>query len=495
MRAMFSISCFVGHAKPWMSRPHWGAMALCGVLLLPGCIAEDGQQAPSTAPPNFIVVLVDDQGWNGTSVEMVPGDSLSRSDYHETPHLEAFAAEGMRFSQAYAGAPVCAPSRYSVQFAKTPARLSLIRVGMNSDHIDHKGWWSPPRGLKSVDSTYVAAHFGKWGMGGLPEHLGYDVSDGPLQNREGGFVNNRTQWTPEVKEDPKRIGELTDKAVAFMRAQAEAERPFYLQVSHWAVHANLESTAERLAKYESKPPGAQQVSPGFAAMTEDLDHGFGRLLDELEVLGLSDNTYVFYMSDNGSVPNIPGAVKYERSYNHPLSRGKWDALEGGVRVPLMVRGPGIPANAHRTVPVSGVDLLPTILALAGAEEGFVSEMDSIDGGSFAGVLSGDEVEVHRPVEGLYFHVPYRNGIALKRPHSAVRQGDFKLVLFQDDGEARLYNLSDDVGERVDLSEAMPEKTEAMRADLMAYLSSVRAPRWQEGITWKQDPLESFNSVH
>ena len=479
----------------WSSSPRVAGVALGMALLWSGCQTAEVQSRAEAAPPNFIVVLVDDQGWNGTSVEMVPGDSLSRSDYHETPHLEAFAAEGMRFSQAYAGAPVCAPSRYSVQFAKTPARLSLIRVGMNSDHIDHEGWWSPPRGLKALNANYVAAHFGKWGMGSVPEQVGYDVSDGPHQNRAGGFVNDRTQWDPSVKEDPKRINELTDKAIGFMRDQTEADRPFYLQVSHWAVHANLEATAERLAKYESKTPGAQQISPGFAAMTEDLDAGFGRLMDEVEALGLSDNTYVFYMSDNGSVPNIPGARKYDRSYNYPLSRGKWDAMEGGVRVPLMVRGPGIEANAHRSVPVSGVDLLPTILTLAGAESEFVSALDSIDGGSFAGVLQADEVEVQRPVEGLFFHVPYRNGIAFKRPHSAVRQGDFKLVLFQDDGEVRLYDLSTDIGEQVDLSEAMPEKANAMRSDLMAYLSSVRAPRWQEGITWKNDPIATFNSVH
>jgi arylsulfatase A-like enzyme len=161
----------------------------------------------------------------------------------------------------------------------------------------------------------------------------------------------------------------------------------------------------------------------------------------------------------------------------------------------MVRGPGISANAHRSVPVSGVDLLPTVLELAGAEAEFVSALDSIDGGSFAGVLRADEVEVQRPVQGLYFHVPYRNGIAFKRPHSAVRQGDFKLVLFQDDGEVRLYDLSADIGEQVNLADALPDKADAMRSDLIAYLSSVRAPRWQEGITWKKDPLATFNSVH
>ena len=114
---------------------------MASVFGLAGC-GSDSTSASPEGRRNFVVVLVDDQGWNGTSVEMVPGDSLSRSDYHETPHLEEFAEEGMRFSEAYAAAPVCAPSRYAIQFGKTPARLSLVRVGMNSDHIDHEKGWS-----------------------------------------------------------------------------------------------------------------------------------------------------------------------------------------------------------------------------------------------------------------------------------------------------------------------------------------------------------------
>ena len=180
-----------------------------------------------------------------------------RSDYHETPHLERFAAEGMRFSEAYAAAPVCAPSRYAIQFGKTPARLSLVRVGMNSDHIDHEQGWSVPKALKAMDSLYVAAHFGKWGMGSSPEVMGYDASDGATQNREGGFVNNRSQWDARVKEDPKRIMDVTQKGVAFMREQGGAERPFYLQLSHWR-STNLEATAASLAKFEAKPRGAQR---------------------------------------------------------------------------------------------------------------------------------------------------------------------------------------------------------------------------------------------
>ena len=170
----------------------------------------------SEPSPNFILILTDDQGWNGTSVQMMNDEPLSKSDYHETPNLENLASQGMRFSHAYASAPVCAPSRYSIQFGKTPARLSLIRVGMNSDHIQHETWTSIPKALKSINPNYVAAHFGKWGMGSHPEVLGYDQSDGSTQNKEGGFVNNKSQWDYTTMKDPKRIFSLTDQAVHFL---------------------------------------------------------------------------------------------------------------------------------------------------------------------------------------------------------------------------------------------------------------------------------------
>ena len=145
-------------------------------------------------PPNFILVLADDQGWNGTSVKMMHDEHGSKSDYFETPNLELLAEKGIRFSDAYSSAPVCAPSRYSIQFGKTPARLSLIRVGMNTDHINHEGFISIPQALKKINSQYRAAHFGKWGMGSHPSVFGYDISDGATKNKDGGFDNNKNQW-------------------------------------------------------------------------------------------------------------------------------------------------------------------------------------------------------------------------------------------------------------------------------------------------------------
>lgn len=445
----------------------------------------------SNNSPNFIFILVDDQGWNGTSVQMMNTEPLSKSDYHSTPNLEKLASRGIRFSNAYASAPVCAPSRYSIQFGKTPARMSFIRVGMSSSHINHKELVSIPKALKKINKEYVAAHFGKWGIGSIPETLGYDYSDGPTKNKDGGFVNDRTQWNHVSVEDPKNIFSITQKAVVFMEKNTIEKKPFYLQISHYAVHASIQSKKETFLNQAKKPLGAQHINPGFAAMTEDLDKGLGIILDKISQLGIQDNTYVIYMSDNGSVPNIPGAKKYTKSYNYPLKRGKWDALEGGLRVPLVIAGPGIEFGNESQVPVSGSDILPTIKDLAGKSN---FKLNEIDGGSFKSILlDPSKLKVKREVDGIFFHVPYKNGIALKRPHSAVRKGDFKLVKFQDNGELFLYNLTVDKKESQNLVYHNPKKAKELEKLLMNYLKEVHAPKWQEGITWKGLPLSEINS--
>ena len=445
----------------------------------------------SNNSPNFIFILVDDQGWNGTSVQMMNTEPLSKSDYHSTPNLEKLASRGIRFSNAYASAPVCAPSRYSIQFGKTPARMSFIRVGMSTSHINHKELVSIPKALKKINKEYVAAHFGKWGIGSIPETLGYDYSDGPTKNKDGGFVNDKTQWNHISVEDPKNIFSITQKAVDFMEKNTNEKKPFYLQISHYAVHASIQSKKETFLNQAKKPLGAQHINPGFAAMTEDLDKGLGIILDKISQLGIQDNTYVIYMSDNGSVPNIPGAKKYTKSYNYPLKRGKWDALEGGLRVPLVIAGPGIEFGNESQVPVSGSDILPTIKDLAGKSN---FKLNEIDGGSFKSILlDPSKLKVKREVDGIFFHVPYKNGIALKRPHSAVRKGDFKLVKFQDNGELFLYNLTIDKKESQNLVYHNPKKAKELEKLLMNYLKEVRAPKWQEGITWKGLPLSEINS--
>ena len=197
-------------------------------MLIISCKSDEHSAEKDELPvhPNFILVLADDQGWNGTSVKMMSSENGSRSYYHETPNLELLSQRGMRFSDAYASAPVCAPSRYSIQFGKSPARLSLIRVGMNTDHIDHDGFTSIPKALKKINNQYRTAHFGKWGMGSDPFVLGYDVSDGPTKNRDGNFDNDRSQWNNVLKEDPKHIFSLTNRAIDFISSSVVEKNLF-----------------------------------------------------------------------------------------------------------------------------------------------------------------------------------------------------------------------------------------------------------------------------
>ena len=290
------------------------------LFILYGC--KSAPTKVNKKSPNFIIILADDQGWNGTSVQMMDEEIRSKSDYHQTPNLEALAKRGMRFSSAYASAPVCSPSRYSIQFGQTPARLKMIRVGMNTNHINHQTALTIPKLLKSIDPNYTAAHFGKWGIDVDPSVLGYDYSDGITGNKEGGFSyksSKKIQWGNTITEDPKKIFSTTQSAIDFIESQAKSKMPFFLQVSHYAVHSDIMAREETLEKYKNKAKGRYQKHEGFAAMTEDLDAGVGLLLDRVKALGLEGDTYIIYTSDNGAVPIMPPKRFYKQGSNFPLS--------------------------------------------------------------------------------------------------------------------------------------------------------------------------------
>lgn len=449
----------------------------------------------TTNSPNFIVILVDDQGWNGTSVQMLDTEPLSKSDYHQTPHLEKLANNGMRFSSAYASAPVCSPSRYAIQLGQTPARLRMIRVGMNTNHINHKTPFTIPKLLKEINPNYKTAHFGKWGIDVNPSVLGYDESDGITGNKDGGFdyKNHKKQWRNNISEDPKKIFSTTNSAIDFIERQADNKAPFFLQISHYAVHSNIMMREATLDKYQELPKGKYQNHTGFAAMTEDLDAGLGLLLDKIKALGLENETYIIYTSDNGAVPIMPPRMRYINGSNTPLSRGKWDAMEGGIRVPFIIAGPKIKAGIESRVPISFSDLLPSIIDIAGNK---LPQYDHLDGGSFKKVaFKNGKGKVKRNNDAIVFHVPYENGIALKRAHSAIIVDNFKLIKFYDNNQLMLFELNSDYGEKNDLSQVLIEKTKTLEATLEAYLTKVKAPKWQPGIHWKSKSLEKINSFH
>ena len=467
------------------------------ILFLSAQISQAQNVAES---PNFIFILADDQGWNGTSVRMIENNDLSKSDFYETPNIERIANKGIVFSNAYASAPVCAPSRYSIQFGQTPARLNMIRVGMNTEHINHREKISIPKELKKINSNYKTAHFGKWGMDSTPEEVGYDVSDGATKNVDGVFNynSNKLQWSNNEADDPKKIFSITQRAINFIEENNKKNKPFFLQISHYAIHSDILARGTSYKKFNSKKTGKIHDNLGLAAMTFDLDESIGLILDKLEELNL-ENTYLIYSSDNGSVPIITPRKYYNESYNYPLSRGKWDATEGGIRVPFIVMGPGIKKTRYSETPVSFSDLLPTIIEIAG---NIRLKNNELDGGSFKDILNQQNKTVKRKTEGIVFHVPYENKIALERPHSAIIIDSLKLIKYHDNNEINLFDVKNDLSESIDLSkvfinEKLIKTKTAIRFEklLDEYLSEVKAPKWQPGITWKENSLKTINSFH
>ena len=467
------------------------------ILFLSAQISQAQNVAES---PNFIFILADDQGWNGTSVRMIENNDLSKSDFYETPNIERIANNGVVFSNAYASAPVCAPSRYSIQFGQTPARLKMIRVGMNTEHINHQEKISIPRELKKINSNYKTAHFGKWGMDSTPEAVGYDVSDGATKNVDGVFNynSNKLQWSNNEADDPKKIFSITQRAINFIEENNKKNKPFFLQISHYAIHSDILARGTSYKKFNSKKTGKIHDNLGLAAMTFDLDESIGLILDKLEELNL-ENTYLIYSSDNGSVPIITPRKYYNESYNYPLSRGKWDATEGGIRVPFIVMGPGIKKTRYSETPISFSDLLPTIIEIAGNKR---LKNNELDGGSFKDILNQQNKTVKRKTEGIVFHVPYENKIALERAHSAIIIDSLKLIKYHDNNEINLFDVKNDLSESIDLSkvfsnEKLIKTKTAIRFEklLDEYLSEVKAPKWQPGITWKENSLKTINSFH
>lgn len=443
--------------------------------------AADRDARPDDARPNIIFMLSDDQGWNGTSVAMAPDVPASRGEIFQTPNLEKLAAAGMRFSNAYAPAPVCSPTRISLQTGKSPARLHWTKAA--PPESGHK--LLEPQLVKriSADETtvgellrqagYATAHYGKWHIsGGGPGRHGYDEHDGDTGNEQA------SQFTDP---NPVDIFGMAERAEAFMAKNSKAGRPFFIQLSWNALHASENALAATLAKYERLAGGSGDRQTSMAAITEDLDTGVGRVMEAVDRLGLAGTTYVIYMSDNGS----GGGGR-----RGGLSGGKGSVWEGGIRVPLIVRGPGVAANAWCHVPVVGYDWLPTFCEWARVPATAVPK--DRDGGSLAPLLAHDSRgEVRRPREELVFHFPhYQTG---NTPHSAIRVGDLKLLTFYEDDSVKLFDLAKDLGERNDLAARMPAEATRLRAQLDKHLTDVHAqlptvnPRYDPNAPAAQPP--------
>ena len=416
--------------------------------------------------PNIILVLTDDQGWSQRSGLMDPENPESGSSYLRTPSMDRIAKEGMRFTGGYSPAPLCTPTRRSILCGTSAARSGseFESKWVPADHI------TLPRALKQANPEYQCAHFGKWGekMISSPEECGYDVSDGHTGNVTGGMADK--MQPAHIVEDPKRTGSVTDRSIEFIRKQAKAGNPFYAQVSYYAVHLRTELLQSSLDKYQKKGAPDRAYSQGWAGMLEELDSGIGRLLDELDALGIAKNTYVIFTTDNGGRGTVPGGDRKSPPPNVPLSGAKHSLLEGGIRVPFIVRGPSIKAGSVCRVPVAGYDFLPTFYELAGGKGKLSAELD---GGSFVSLFSDPETDsVKRPIDGLIFSWP-RQGMA------AIRSRKWKLLAEvnakREIQSAKLFNVVDDIAEERDLSTTQADKAKQLHTRLKTYLETVVDP--------------------
>jgi arylsulfatase A len=469
-------------ATPARALRRVGLSALLGNIVAPAVAAA----------PNIVLILADDQGYADVSFTMDPKHPApAHAVYFETPNLERLAREGMRFTQGYAPAPICTPTRRSIQFGKTPARLR--GTAFPAEGFDATPHDSLAQMLKKVDPAYRAAHFGKWGeiiqgsfdnpwteLPAHPQVQGYDRSDGITGNYTGWNYhpkhdpeNRSRDFKVEAWDDPKLTFSVTEKAIDFAERSVEAGRPFYLQVSYYAPHRAAQALPSTIAKFAAKRPAPPRVDDYVAMMVHDMDQGVGMLLDTLDALGIADNTYVIFTSDNGGY----GSDGWDWSdlettkRNHPLRGIKGTLLEGGIRVPFIVRGPGVKAGSVSDVPVSGVDFWPTFREMAGGGR----TPEDLDGGSFLGILrNAGQGEIVRPRPFLVFH-------SVKNRQSALRMGEYKLFVQRAFNKYRapetrveLYNVIEDPGELNNLAEEMPEKTAEMSQALIGYLRQVNA---------------------
>lgn len=424
--------------------------------------------ARAAASPNFILILTDDQGWCMMSERMHPDIPESAIADLPTPAMNRLAREGMRFSSGYSPGPLCTPTRRSIVNGMTPARQRGTEFKSKWVPADHL---TLPRALKQANPNYVCAHFGKWGedMISTPEQCGYDASDGETGNRTGSpGGEGEARMTDAVREDPKLINSLTRRSIEFINSQVKAKKPFYLQLSHYAMHRQVQAAPATNARHVAGPKPSRQFTPTFRAMMEDLNDGLTQLLDEVDRLGIAGNTYIVFTADNGGYATYANTDTSLLSNNHPLRAQKQHLYEGGIRVPFIVRGPGVKAGAVSHEPVTGYDLLPTFYDLAGGKAPLPVD---VDGGSFRALLeNGGAGTVKRALPGIVHHRP--NYAPL--PVSTLRVGDFKLVQNCQTGAKELFNLATDLGETKNLAAAMPDKVTEMSAVLTGYLKSVNA---------------------
>ncbi len=421
--------------------------------------------AAQPSRPSFVFILGEGHGWSSTSVRMDDAVPESRSRFVRTPNLEKLAQAGMRFANFYAPSPRCTPSRVALFTGKSPAQLHMTFIGEGKKESGGAGNTrvTPPVASMELPTNemtlakllqhagYATAHFGKWHMGRAnPSLHGYDENDGANSNGGPDNVDNP---------HPKQLFSMTERGMEFMARQVKAGKPFYLQLSHYASRHGGDARPESVAAVKSWGH-VDERDAGTAAPDLDLDVAFGMILKKLDDLGIANNTYVIFTTDHGT----PGR-------NPPFAGGKGTVSEGGLRVPFIIRGPGIKPGACSHVRAMGEDLLPTVAGLARVTEPLPK---GVEGGSLVPVLvNAGAGTVRRPREEFVVHFPHYDKDAIG-PASALLLGDFKLIRVYETGALKLFNIAKDPGERRDLAQEMPDKAKELNQRLSDYLAAVNA---------------------
>lgn len=468
------------------------SLVFCALGIMTGC----GDPAVSDAsltqdpfderPSNILFILADDLGWADLG--------CYGGDLHRTPRLDQLAAEGVRFTQAYAAAPVCTPTRASIMTGKTPARLHMTiwREASKSPPTDRS--LIPPITVGDLPhdevtiaerlqtAGYRTAHIGKWHLGDAayyPESHGFEVNIGgtmwgapntfyyPFSG--AGTFGDEFRYVPGLglgEPDDYLTDRLTDEAIGIIDQLAGDNRPFFMYLCYHTVHTPIEGKPEVSASYEKRVrEELHHRNPEYAAMVHSLDENVGRLLASLERHGIHRKTIVIFTSDNGGFVNDYHGNQV--TDNWPLRSGKGSLYEGGVRVPLIVRWPGVTVKGGVCqAAVSSIDYYPTIAELLNSD----SWNRGVEGASFLPLLTDPSLELAR--DTLYWHYPHY--YATTSPVSSIRQGDWKLLEYFEDEHVELYNLADDPGESRDLALQNPQKVSELLVKLSAWREAADA---------------------
>ncbi|WP_149304669.1 sulfatase [Pareuzebyella sediminis] len=463
-------------------------------LGIQGCKNNESEKSDRYKKPNIVFILVDDLGLHDLSV--------TGSTFYETPNVDRIAKEGMIFTQGYAASRVCSPSRASIMLGKFTARHGItdwIGAASGTDWRKHGRHdkllpaeynHSLPAGDVSLAEALRAEGYqtffaGKWHLGNegsYPEEHGFTINRGGWEKGSpiGGYFSPWENPKLPNKTDGENLSmRLAKETANFIKQQKDST--FFAFLSFYAVHGPIQTSEPKWQKYRDKaeaqgiaergyemervlPIRIVQDNPIYGGLVEAMDEAVGLVLKALSDAGLEENTIVVFTSDNGGVAS---GDAFSTS-NLPLRGGKGYQWEGGIREPYFIKVPWLKNNgAENDFPVTGADFYPTLLDLAGIE--LLPEQHQ-DGISLKPILEGEEIDVDRP---LFWHYPHY-GNQGGNPSSVIRQKNWKLIHYWEDGSEELYNLDTDIGEQSNVLDQHPEIAKSMSDTLLGWLKEVEA---------------------